>query len=143
MNCKECLKLLDTYFDGKLHGEMELEVREHLDSCIDCASEYRQMVIAYRIIKEEKKMQPNPFLSTRVMSHIETIGEATAVQAAIPILKRALQPLIVGVSLAAAVFTGVMIGHTYAGTFDKPEIPVEMSYMNDASMEYIDVLSVE
>jgi predicted anti-sigma-YlaC factor YlaD len=75
MNCKECLKLLDTYFDGKLHGEMELEVREHLDSCIDCASEYRQMVIAYRIIKEEKKMQPNPFLSTRVMSHIETIGK--------------------------------------------------------------------
>ena len=44
MTCQECLPNLAAYADGELPEDEAAELRDHLATCDDCASAYRQLV---------------------------------------------------------------------------------------------------
>ncbi len=142
MNCQLCQEKSDAYFGGMLPPDMRIQVEDHLVKCSGCAEIYRIEAVAMKVIGEEKKILPNPFLATRIMTRIESAEAAEALTTTS--LKGIVRPALMTLSLAAAIFLGVVLGNIYN---DSPEsvhtIPVELSLMDDAAIESIDALSTE
>ncbi len=44
MTCANCLEMLTSYIDGELSADESAQVREHLQSCADCAREHRKLL---------------------------------------------------------------------------------------------------
>jgi anti-sigma factor RsiW len=44
MTCENCLEMLNSYIDGELSADEAAQVREHLQSCADCAREHRKLL---------------------------------------------------------------------------------------------------
>lgn len=141
MNCNLCKPNLEMYHKGNLPEGISVQVKAHLETCNDCNAIYQMEVIANRVILEEKDIQSNPFLATRVMAGIELLESRPLNSQPIPFNGRGLKPALVTISLAAAVFIGVLVGNIYQPVPDTNEIPVELTYMNDAALESVDLLS--
>ncbi len=141
MNCELCKKELDISLEGKLPEGISNQVEEHLKSCQECAVSYRSMIVANKVMDEEKAIEPNPFLVTRVMAEIEELEQKHEIRQRVPVYQKVLKPFLISVSIAAAVFAGVMTGNIYKPVEHSNEIPVELSYMNDAALESVDVLA--
>jgi len=139
MNCKLCQRELNDYHEGRLPDDRRLKVEDHLGSCKKCASAYQIIRLTDRIIADEKGIQSNPFLSTRVMAAIENL-EAPA-RVPVPVFSRVLKPALVTVSLAAAIFFGVVMGNFTSPVSDS--LPIEMAMMNDIEIESVSMLSVD
>ena len=75
MNCQLCQKELDAYQEGILPEGIRTQVMAHLESCKNCAQSYQLISIADKVMNEEKSMQSNPFLVTRIMSGIEELEQ--------------------------------------------------------------------
>jgi hypothetical protein len=98
------------------------------------------MAIADRMMDEEKSMQSNPFLVTRIMSAIEELEQNREGFSLTPVFQKVLKPFLISASLAAAIFAGVVFGNLSLPTTTN-DLPVEMSYMNDAALESVDLFS--
>ncbi len=136
MNCELCRKELEAYREGKLSEGTNLELKKHLDSCPECATVLHGEAMIDQIISHEKTVLSNPFLSTRVMAEIEK----TETPIPIPSWQRALKPVMVMASIAAAITIGVISGNLYYKPVSE-KIPVELAYMDDATMELVNYLS--
>lgn len=82
------------------------------------------------LIKREKQMEPNPFLSTRVMAAIENSQKEESHKLG---LKRVplWQAVLVTMSLVAVAFLGVTIGKTYIDNTS----PKMVMNINDSQIE--------
>jgi predicted anti-sigma-YlaC factor YlaD len=141
MNCKLCKKELDAYFEGRLAEGTRVLVESHLKGCPACARSYRLIVLANKVMESEKVLEPNPFLATRVMVGIEQLKEKTARREQIPAFQKILKSMLISVSVGAAVFIGVIIGNIYKPEKPINEIPAELTYMNDAALESVNVFA--
>lgn len=141
MNCQLCQKELDAYQEGILPEGIRTQVEAHLESCKACAQSYQLMAIADRMMDEEKSMQSNPFLVTRIMSAIEELEQNRESPLHIPAYQKLVKTLLVSVSMAAAIFIGVVAGSNYTPTKPANNLPIEMTYMNDAALESVDLFS--
>ena len=141
MNCQLCQKEFDAYREDKLSGVVRVQVEAHLESCPDCSVSYQLLILANKVMDAEKETQSNPFLVTRIMSGIEEMESKNRSFQPILTYQRILKPILIGVSLAAAIFSGVVLGSTYLSTESDQRVPVELSYMNDAALESVDLLS--
>jgi predicted anti-sigma-YlaC factor YlaD len=141
MNCKLCIKELNAYHDGSLPDGIRVQVNDHLANCIECAAVYRMQVVADKVIEDEKQVQSNPFLVTRIMANIEAMETPISAIVHIPSYKRVLKPMLVAVSIIVAVLVGVSAGNAYQSGKKTSAIPVELSYMNDAALESVDFLT--
>lgn len=141
MNCELCKQESEAYREGKLPEGIRDQIKSHLESCNDCAKIFDLMNIADNVIKEEKKLQSNPFLVTRIMAGIEALESSRANGERIPAYRKVLKPVLISVSVAVAIFMGIITGNLYQPTTEYGKIPVEMTYMNDAALESIDLLS--
>jgi len=141
MNCQFCQKESDAYHEGRLPEVLRVQVETHLASCRECSESYQLWTIANTVMENEKAVQSNPFLVTRIMAGIEEMELEGTTRLRIPVYQKVLKPLLITVSLAAAVFVGVTVGSTYLPTGDSQRIPVEFSYMNDAALESVDLYS--
>lgn len=119
---------------------IRVQIQEHLDECSGCATVYQLEVLANRVIDEEKSVQPNPFLATRIMAQIEAQKQSRSSTELIPLYRRALKPALVTLSLAAAVLAGVLTGSIYKPA-SQQKVPVELTYINDAALESVELLS--
>ena len=139
MNCQLCQKELDAYCLGNLPGNIRTQVETHLKGCKSCASDFAQIQLLNRVINEEREIQSNPFLITRIMEGIESSSvETPAYQ---PVFMKVLRPAIITISLAAAVFAGVLLGN-FANTSPNT-IPAELAMMDDMAIESVSMLSNE
>ncbi|MEI6274457.1 MAG: zf-HC2 domain-containing protein [Prolixibacteraceae bacterium] len=141
MNCQLCQKEFDAYREDKLSGVVRVQVEAHLESCPDCSVSYQLLILANKVMDAEKETQSNPFLVTRIMSGIEEMESKNRSFQPILTYQRILKPILIGVSLAAAIFSGVVLGSTYLSTESDQRVPVELSYMNDAALESVDLIS--
>lgn len=141
MNCQLCQKEFDAYRQGKLPHDMMTKVESHLKTCKICAGVYRQQILAERIIKGEKELQPDPFLTTRVMAQIDKLDDEQYKSA--PSFIKVLKPVLLSTSMAAAVAFGILIGNLpYSGS-EREKIPVELTLIDDAAIESVDVFANE
>jgi predicted anti-sigma-YlaC factor YlaD len=141
MNCQLCQKELDAYQEGRLPDDMKTQVEEHLQHCTECAESYNLQLIVQKIINEEKIISPDPYLTTRIMAHIgnqEKSGSKT-----ISPFVRVLRPVLMVTSMAAAIFTGVLIGNIYKPSVGRIPKPVELALIDDVAIEAVNVLTNE
>jgi len=141
MNCQLCQKELDAYREGRSPADTRTQVETHLRECKKCADSYYLQTLAERVINKEKELLPNPFLQTRIMAQIENLK--TFHNRTTPAYMRALKPVIIATSLAAAIFFGVIMGNIYKPSGSAQAIPVELAMINDATIESVDLLSNE
>lgn len=89
----------------------------------------------------EKELKSNPFLVTRIMSGIEELEQNHESYQRIPAYQHILKPALLSISIAAAIFIGVLVGNIYLPKQSINKLPVEMTYMNDAALESVDLFS--
>lgn len=141
MNCQLCQKESDKYREGKLSGDLRIQVESHLKQCNDCAESFRIQSLADSIINHERAIEPKNDLTARIMERIEIL-ENTDYKITNPFM-RVLQPALIITSIAAAIFIGVLIGNIYKPAGTVISRPVELSLIDDATIESVDILSNE
>jgi len=141
MHCELCQTNLDAYRAGSLPHDMRIQVEEHLKTCTNCAEVFSLLNTAERVIQEEKKLVSNPFLSTRIMAAIET--EDAHISQNSPVFVRILRPAVITISLAAALFMGILIGNTSGSANKSDSVPLELALINDTDLEAVSLLSLE
>jgi len=141
MNCQLCQKELDAYRDGKLPRNMMTQVESHLKACETCSGIYRLQILADKVMNQEKELQPDPLLATRIMASIESLENSDYKPATV--FKRVLKPVLVTISMAAAIFFGIMLGNLSRPVTNRETIPVELALIDDATIESVNILSNE
>jgi len=141
MNCQLCQKESGAYREGKLPEGIRIQVENHLGDCKECAESYHLLNLSDQVMEEEKRLQPNPFLVTRIMAGIEELEQNREIHLHIPVYLKVLKPVLISVSVAAAIFIGVMVGNIYLPAHPANSLPVEMVYMNDAALESVELFS--
>jgi predicted anti-sigma-YlaC factor YlaD len=137
MDCSICRDKIDDYREGRLaHGD-KLSFEAHLLSCSDCLELLHIQEMADRIIAEEKRIMPDFYLPGRIMQKIGNLEKEPA-----PVFIRILRPALATIVFATAVVAGVIIGDFSTRTTEKG-VPIELSLMNDAELEMINVLAAE
>jgi len=139
MNCQSCQKESEEYRGKKLSAEKRTQVGAHLESCKDCANSYITGAIIDSFINREKAIISNPFLATRIMAVLESREKGDMVRKSI--FNRVLRPALITTSLAAAIFSGVLLGNVYQA-HNKP-LPFEISLIDDITIESVDFLSLD
>ncbi|MCW3786572.1 zf-HC2 domain-containing protein [Plebeiibacterium sediminum] len=142
MNCSSCQKQLESFIEGNASGDIQMSLKTHLEECEECHKVYTAMVITNRVISQEKELKVNPFISTRIMEHINQ-QEEISVNKNFE-LSRILQPALLTASVALALFIGISAGNMYQKTTTaQNSIPEELMLMNDASMESLNLIITE
>ncbi len=141
MNCVLCQKELDAYREGTLPEGIRIQVETHLRTCKECSESFHLISISSQVIDKEKRTQPNPFLVTRIMAGIEEMEQRHESTRRISANQKVLKPVLISVSIAAAIFIGIMAGNIYLPAQPASNFPVEMLYMNDAALESVDLFS--
>jgi hypothetical protein len=130
MTCELCLKELESYCEGKLPGNTRILVKIHLDGCANCADTYRMIILSNRIISEERELKTNPFLSGRIMAEIE--NRESALSDDTSIFSKTIRPVFITISMAAAIFAGVILGNF---GHRQELVPAEFALMDDMEIE--------
>jgi predicted anti-sigma-YlaC factor YlaD len=138
MNCRLYQKEFDSYLEGRSGPGTKDRIEAHLRECRECREFYRIQLLAEKLITEEKQLKVNPFLSARVMHRIEN-PESFIQKRVSGILK----PALVVLSVAAAIFLGIVMGSIPVLNRDSRPVPLELSLMNDARLESVDMLAID
>jgi hypothetical protein len=141
MNCQLCQKETEKYREGKLSDDLRIQVESHLNQCFECAEIFRIQSIAEIIINKERKLTPANDLTTRIMDRIQYLEDTDNIISNPKI--KVLQPALIITSIAAAIFIGVLIGNIYKPAAKINSRPVELSMIDDATLESLYVLSNE
>jgi predicted anti-sigma-YlaC factor YlaD len=141
MNCELCQIDLEAYREGRLPDGIRVQVKAHLEGCKSCAEIYNMENLAERVMEEEKGLQSNPFLSTRIMAGIEELEQKRESYQRVPVYQKVFKPVLIAVSIGVAIFIGVITGSIYKPSVSTNEVPVELSYMNDAALESVNAFA--
>ncbi len=139
MNCQLCQTELDGYCEGRLPDNIRNQVEKHLGSCVKCAESFRMITLSNRIFKEERELQSNPLLSSRIMAEIE--NREKFVPEKETVFARVIRPALIMGSMAAAIFTGIVLGN-FSGN-SQNTIPDELAMIDDSAIESIIMLTNE
>lgn len=60
MNCRRANALISPLIDGELNGDEALRVRQHLDSCASCRTEYEAILGVKRLLASMPTAEPRP-----------------------------------------------------------------------------------
>ena len=141
MNCQLCQKELDAYQEGILPEGTRSQVENHLGECKECSESFKLVGLANRVMEDEKSMQQNPFLVTRIMANIGELENNPVGYQPIPFYQKVLKPALIAFSVAAAIFTGIVVGNFDVPKQSATKLPVEMAYMNDMALESVNLFS--
>jgi hypothetical protein len=139
VNCQSCQNAFEDHRRGTLTDDIRTQFKSHLQGCTICTEEYKLLTLAERVIDEEKKLQSNPFLSTRIMARIEAIKSPGLRRT--PVFTELAKPFILVIILAIVIAAGVAIGSMYRYVPERNSIPAEMALIDDAAIESVSVLS--
>lgn len=141
MDCKLCQEKVEAYLGGQLTQDMKIQVESHIETCEECAVLLKIMSLTDGIIGKEKEIEPDPFLTERIMARLELNNNRHLKGS--QSITRVLRPALIAVSVAAAIFTGIFIGSINSYPYRGKEIPVELALIDDISMESLGLLSEE
>lgn len=143
MNCESCNIDLEDYLEGKLPADIRLQVEEHLKHCRDCAYSLTLIRMVENVIDDERKLESNPFLSTRVMAAIGEIESIKKVSVLNAIFEKLLKPALITVTLVAALLLGIAAGSLNMPYGNSEQIPDEIAYLNDSYIESLELFIAE
>jgi len=141
MNCQLCQIALDAYQEGTLPEGIRIQVETHLEECKACTESFQLVTLSNKVMDAEKELKSNPFLVTRIMAGIEELEQSHKSYQRIPAFYKILKPVMISISVAAAIFIGIVAGSTNLPAQSANKLPVEMMYMNDAALESVELFS--
>lgn len=93
----------------------------------------------YNFIEKEKLLEPNPYLVSKISNSIEN-PEVVSTNV-LHIRQNVLNPILLSISVAAAITIGIVIGNLYNPKNYSGEPTSDFAYMNDAAIESVILLS--
>ena len=139
MKCKKIHKNLIFYIDGDLSSKENKEIEEHLSSCKNCSRLYSEIKSSMGIIQNEKSIETNPYLYTRIKQQLNNINENTTKSVFAIQQKKLFQPIMVSFLIAVGIFIGVSIGNNYPIQENNiADTQTELNYINDLQQEHIE-----
>jgi predicted anti-sigma-YlaC factor YlaD len=139
MNCKACQEIVSKYQKEVIPAEEKSLIKAHLDSCETCQKFFAASKLMNQFVANEKKVQVNPFLATRVMAQIENMEQKKTGKVLVTARVQKLQPFLLAASVIFAVFLGIQAGNLYHPVQASNQTPEELMYLNDAAMESLSV----
>lgn len=73
IECRTLLESLSALIDRELDEGQRRTILEHLASCSACQQEYESLRHAKQVTDQLTVLEPNPFLWTRIQSHIASL----------------------------------------------------------------------
>ena len=107
MRCDQCVESLNGYLDGELLPEEMKAVRDHLESCADCARAYEPLRESSRLLKATLMRYPAPDV---LKARIRAGAAAAAGRALAPPRRRSALGSLPQWRLAAAVLVAALVG---------------------------------
>ena len=104
-DCAFIRKNLFSYQEKQLSSMEYKEFEDHLHSCKECSQMVSEFQFVTSFIDEKKAVEPNPYISTRILQRIDSQIESAKNKLS-PFLQRILQP----VSLSFIILIAVVIG---------------------------------
>lgn len=116
MNCKKCHSELVFYLEGTLAENLRADMEAHLRECKMCEGFAAYLEESLQVIATESKMEPNPFIHTRIKAKMDKAAKMPERTS----LKVKLQPLYFSILLIMAIYSGIKMGShfTTAGKED-------------------------
>lgn len=140
MKCKNLHKDLIFFVEGALTPERKNEISNHLSGCEICRKFVNELSYSFEIIEKEKKIEPNPFLYSRIHNkindyerNISTIKVTTA---------KILRPVFVILLILLGVFSGIKLGNSYSSKHSNydSELQIITYYLNDLQHESVETI---
>jgi len=139
MECKKCHSQLSDYLEGKLEKQEMQEIAAHLNVCSDCSSFAIFLKSTLDIIEEEKQIQPDAFMYSRIMAGLDSLSTEGNVKKNFLTL-RWIPAVAAGLVLLIGVFGGLGLGRALAPAYhpDESEISGFAYLINDLENEPIE-----
>lgn len=108
MDCSFIRNNLFSYREKQLSGTDYKEFEDHLHSCNACSLVVSEFQSVISFMDEKKAVEPNPYISTRIIQRIESQIEGAKNKSG-PFFQRILQPVLLSFLLLVAVVIGFSI----------------------------------
>lgn len=109
ISCQEVQPHLFEFSEGMLPEHVRQSILTHLSTCPTCAATHQRLININKTIEREKAIEPDPFLSTRLMQRLEA-GLERQQHGLYFRIKPILQPALITLGLLVAIFSGLLIG---------------------------------
>lgn len=111
MDCSYINKNLFAILENTISPAEQSEIDLHINSCSECYRVVHGFRKTMHLIAEDKSMEINPFMSTRILQRIESVRSHHADRKQ-KVLIHVLQPVAFTFSLLLAVLIGFSLGKT-------------------------------
>lgn len=142
MNCQLCQNKMEAYVRNEIDPGLINPMEEHLKECQHCTEYLFLIRMMEDMIQEEVQIRPDPNLPAKIMQLIES-GKGFESRNIDLRSHRMIKTFIFSVSVSAAIFAGILAGSFYYTEYPEDNIPAEISYMNDAEIEAINLFTKE
>jgi len=136
MNCSKCQSKLVYYLEGTLAENIRVEMEAHLRECTPCAGFAVYLGESLQLMGTESKMDPIPFLHTRIKAKMEK-------SAGIPLrtsLQVRLQPVLFSILLIFAIYSGVKMGRNFTSAGKEDYITDNLApILNEMESERLEI----
>jgi len=105
MDCKIVHQHLIDYQENNLQRGLKQDIEAHLSECGSCRRLLTGFQSVEAIIEKAKKTDPHPYISTRIVQHIEN-ELSTYKRTRIPVLR----PIMLTSTVISAIAIGILIG---------------------------------
>lgn len=132
MQCKSIHNQLTSYLDGELDNDLRNEIEMHLKECSHCSEFLTRLKKAYALVDEEKQLQHDPYMFTRMMARLEDQKPVIFKNK----LQIAFQTIAFAAIIAIGIYSGILTGKNFSG-----ESSVSADYQDE--IYYLDELQHE
>ncbi len=135
MRCKDIENRFIFHIENDLSNEEKTEITGHLKDCLMCSEIYKSIQRSLLIIEEQKKLQPSPFLYTRIISKLKANEKfETNIFFRFPIINT----VVIFLILIVTAYAGYFIGNKYYPETKQEFANSEMTLWNDLTQEPIE-----
>ncbi|MFA6128189.1 MAG: hypothetical protein WC699_12880 [Bacteroidales bacterium] len=137
MNCKKCRTDLIGFIQGTLPKGVDVQIREHLNGCMECRSFADYLRSTLSVIQIEKEIEADPFLATRIEG---ILSNSEAGLRRVSFLPKLIPALTFSIFIVAGIAGGIGLGRVLTPAPNNQQIAAQQmsSLVNDLQQEPIE-----
>jgi len=132
MKCNSIHNQLIGYLDDEIDNDLRNEIEAHLKECSHCSEFLIRLKKAFDLVDEEKQMQHDPYMITRIIARLEDRKPMILKNK----FRMAFQTVAFVALIAIGIYSGILIGKNFTN-----ESPISADYQNE--IYYLDELQHE
>ena len=132
MKCNSIHNQLIGYLDDEIDNDLRSEIEAHLKECSRCSEFLTRLKKAFDMVDEEKQIQPDPYMITRIMARLDDRKSMLPKHK----FRLAFQIVAFIAIIAIGIYSGILIGKNFTN-----ESSVSADYQNE--IYYLDELQHE